>query len=108
MEYIPEKFNLCRVVKGEKMLITNNATISTQRDVVPVAEPAKAILENMDAILKELMGELERIDGAIYSPRPFEEKNEPREECLLETLSRQRDTAQALLGIAIHIREGLW
>ena len=93
------------------MLNYNNATIPTTEDrCVPVErqETAKEILENMDAILKELMGELVRIDEAIYSQRPCEEKNEPRDECLLETLSRQGYTAQALLDIAIHIREGLW
>lgn len=92
------------------MMNYNNATIPTTEAVRVQTETvnAKAILENMDAILKELMGELERIDGAIYSPRPFEEKNEPREECLLETLLRQREVAQSLLDLAIHIREGLW
>ena len=93
------------------MMNYNNATISTTEarcGPVERQETAKGILENMDAILKELMGELVRIDEAIYLPKPFEEKNEPRDECLLETLSRQRDTAQALLRLAIHIREGLW
>lgn len=93
------------------MLITNNATIPTTEDrCVPLErrETAKEILENMDAILKELSGELVRIDNAIYPQRPCEEKNEPQDECLLGTLLRQKDTAQALLGIAIHIREGLW
>lgn len=71
-------------------------------------ESAKTILENMDAILKELANELERIDSAIYSPRPFEEKSEPKDECMLETLNRQRNTAEALLKLAVHIREGLW
>ena len=71
-------------------------------------ESAKTILENMDAILKELANELVRIDSAIYSPRPFEEKSEPKDECMLETLNRQRNTAEALLKLAVHIREGLW
>ena len=35
-------------------------------------ETAKSILENMDAILKELADELRRIDDAIYSPRNVE------------------------------------
>lgn len=71
-------------------------------------ESAKTILENMDAILKELGSELVRIDSAIYSPRPFEERSEPKDECMLETLNRQRNTAEALLKLAVHIREGLW
>lgn len=85
----------------------------TNMRAVPCAEmqkpeSAKTILENMDAILKELANELERIDSAIYSPRPFEEKSEPKDECMLGTLNRQRDTAQGLLKLAVHIREGLW
>ena len=71
-------------------------------------EPAKTILENMDAILNELKNELERIDSAIYSPKPFEEKSEPKDECMLETLNRQRNMAEGLLKLAVHIREGLW
>jgi len=71
-------------------------------------EPAKTILENMDAILKELGNELERIDSAIYSPKPFEDRTDPVDECMLGTLNRQRNTAEALLKLAVHIREGLW
>lgn len=71
-------------------------------------EPAKVILENMDAILKELKSELERIDSAIYSSEPLEKISEPKDECILVTINRQRDTAEALLKIAVHIREGLW
>lgn len=85
---------------------------------IPTCEPgdgkpetAKAILEEMDAILKELSGELRRIDDAIYSPRNVgsaDDSNEPKQECFLGTLSRQRLVADALLHLAIHIREGLW
>lgn len=71
-------------------------------------EPAKAILENMDAILKELASELVRIDSAIYSPKPCEERPEPQNECMLGMLNRQRNTAEGLLKLAVHIREGLW
>ena len=72
-------------------------------------EPAKAILDNMDAILNELGQELVRIDSAIYSPRVAEERERnPADECLLGTLNRQRATAQKLLDLTIHIREGLW
>lgn len=74
-------------------------------------ETAKSILENMDTILKELFAELRRIDDAIYSPRNVEggtDLNESKQECFLGTLDRQRDVAEALLHLAIHIREGLW
>lgn len=76
---------------------------------LPKTEPAKVILENMDAILNELGQELVRIDSAIYSPRVAEERErDPADECLLGTLNRQRATAQKLLDLTIHIREGLW
>lgn len=71
-------------------------------------ESAKTILEDMDAILKELGNELVLIDSAIYSPRPAEERSEPKDECMLGMLNRQRNTAEALLKLAVHIREGLW
>ena len=72
-------------------------------------ETAKAILENMDAILKELFNELRRIDDAIYSPKNVgEDANEPKQECFLVTLNRQRNVAESLLHLAVHIREGLW
>ena len=79
------------------------------RDTKP--ETAKAILEEMDAILKELSNELRRIDDAIYSPKNVgngEDSNEPTQECFLKTLSQQRNVAEALLKLAVHIREGLW
>lgn len=76
-------------------------------------ETAKAILEEMDAVLKELFNELRRIDDAIYSPKYSPENvgenaNEPKQECFLGTLDRQRNTVGALLHLAVHIREGLW
>ena len=71
-------------------------------------ESAKTILENMDAMLKEVANELVRIDSAIQSPRPFEERSEPKDECMLGTLNRQFDMAEGLLKLAVHIREGLW
>lgn len=84
-------------------------TTCEPRDMKP--ETAKSILENMDAILKELSCELRRIDDAIYSPRNVGENandsNEPKQECFLGTLDRQRNVAEALLHIAVHIREGL-
>lgn len=84
--------------------------MTTMNPCVDLAKPesAKTILENMDAILKELGGELERIESAIYSPQPFEDRTESKDDCMLETLNRQRNTAGALLKLAVHIREGLW
>lgn len=72
---------------------------------------AKSILEDMDVILKELSDELLKIDAAIYSSKNVENSkvlNEPKQECFLGTLSRQRYAAETLLHLAIHIREGLW
>lgn len=72
-------------------------------------ESAKSILENMDAILDELGTELRKIDDAIYSPSNAGcDVNEPRDACLLDTLNRQRNLAESLLKIVVHIREGLW
>ena len=91
--------------------MTNYGEMTTcePRDTKP--ETAKCILENMDAILKELSNELRRIDDAIYSPKNVgngEDSNEPKQECFLAILNRQRNVAEALLHLAIHIREGLW
>lgn len=92
--------------EGIKM---NKSGEMTTCDGLSSTEPAKEMLENMDVILTELGQELVRIDSAIYSPRVAEErKNDPVNECLLGTLNRQRATAQKLLDLAIHIREGLW
>ena len=67
------------------------------------------ILENMDAILNEMENQLGLIDAAIYSPKPKNgEVKEPMDECMLATLNRQRNKAEAILKTAIHIREGLW
>lgn len=94
------------------MLNFENCAIPTSNGVeIPVNEPretAKSILENMDAILKELSAELRRIENAIYAPKPIEDAKEAPDECLLETLNRQRNTAEQLLKLAVHIREGLW
>lgn len=91
------------------MMNLNYGEVATCEPENAKTETAKSILENMDAILKELFAELRRIDDAIYSPRNVEENaNEPKQDCFLVTLDRQRNTAQALLALAIHIREGLW
>lgn len=86
----------------------NEMTTMNPHECMGKAEPAKAILENMDVILKDLGSELVRIESAIYSPMPCEERSEPRDECILETLNRQRNKAVDLLNLAVHIREGLW
>lgn len=71
--------------------------------------PAKAILEDMDAILKELGNELRQIEDAIYSPsNDGRDPNEPQDNSLLQTLGRQRNLAENLLKTAAHIRDGLW
>lgn len=75
----------------------------------PKAETVKSILENMDTILKEMGTELRHIEGAIYSPSNDGcDANEPRDECLLGMLNRQRNLMGSLLKIVRHIREGLW
>ena len=71
-------------------------------------ESAKTILEYMDAILEDLESELTKIDSAIYSPKPADTTNAPKDECMLGTLNRQRKMAEGLLNLAVHIREGLW
>ena len=77
-------------------------------DSLAKPESAKTILENMDAILKELENELTIIESYIYSPKPLEVSCEPNDECMLGTLNRQRNIAEGLLKLAVHIREGLW
>ena len=71
-------------------------------------EPAKAMLENTDALLKELASELDHIEFAIFGKeRPMETK-ETCDTSMLETLNRQKNVAETCLRTAIHIREGLW
>jgi len=93
------------------MMNLNYGEVATCEPGDTKTETAKSILENMDAILKELFGELRRIDDAIYSPKNDEigpDLKDPKQECFLGTLDRQRNTAEALLHLAVHIREGLW
>ena len=80
----------------------------TERSEIKI-EPVKSILKNIDAINKELANELRMIEDAIYSKEPIvEDANEPVDDSLLNTLNRQRNTAENLLKKAVHIREGLW
>lgn len=89
--------------------IGTSETTMNPAEAPRTVEPAKAILENMDEILKELGSELNRIDTAIFSPKLTDKDNrEPMDECLLGMLNRQRNTAEELLHLAMHIREGLW
>ena len=90
------------------MLNFENCSVPTTNGVNEPRETAKSILENMDAILKELSEELRRIDDAIYAPSPLEDAKDASDECLLETLNRQRNMAGRLLKTAVHIRDGLW
>lgn len=88
-------------------MVTCEMPTCEPRDTKP--ETAKSVLEEMDGILKELYDELRRIDDAIYSPKNVgENANEPKQECFLGTLNRQRGVAKASLDLAVHIREGLW
>lgn len=90
------------------MLNFENCSVPTTNGVNVPRETAKSILENMDAILKELSAELRRIDDAIYAPTPLEDAKETADDCMLDTLNRQRNMAEQLLKTAVHIREGLW
>ena len=74
-------------------------------------ETVKSILESMEDVLKELYNQLRMIDDAIYSPKNGENSkalDDPKQECLLGTLTRQRNIADAVLHLAVHIREGMW
>ena len=87
--------------------VGDNKLIMSQRN--ESREPVKEILANIDAIHKELANELHMIEDAIYGKEPIVEGvNELVDDCLLGTLNRQRNTAEGLLKIAVHIREGLW
>lgn len=85
-----------------------NAIMSEEPKVM-TKENAKLILENMDAILNELDNTLSSIETALFSPKPSnKDGREPLDECILGTLNRQRNHAEEILKIAMHIREGLW
>lgn len=91
------------------MLNFENALISPEGEKEIKAEPVKSILDSTDAILTELGNVLRQIEEAIYSPRTDgTAENMPHDECLLDTLNRQRNTAKELLKTAMHIKEGLW
>lgn len=78
----------------------------------PKVEPAMSILEEMDAILRELGKELGEINDAVYSLSNADSMRVVDGTqgacCLLGTLTRQRTVAKSLLDTARHIREGLW
>lgn len=72
-------------------------------------ESAKSIMENMDEILNELENHLSSIEAAVFGPELREnDGREPQDDCMLSLLNRQRNKAERLLKIAVHIREGLW
>lgn len=92
------------------MLNFENAVCEGNGNIpVEKRETAKMILENMDAILNEIENQLWLIDAGICNPKQKNgEVKEPVDGCMLDTLQRQRNKAEEILKIAIHIREGLW
>lgn len=71
-------------------------------------ESAKTILQNTDEYLEALGQVLLGIENAIFEPQPQAKEPEEADRSLLSTLRRQRATVEELLGIAEHIRRGLW
>ncbi len=97
-------------IEGSKnMMYVNETTCEPQERAIPT-ENAKVLLENTDAILHELDDLTRAIESGIFSPLPcgVEENREPRDECMLGTLNRQRHKTEEILKRVIHIREGLW
>ena len=72
-------------------------------------ETVKSILENNDAIQKELMNVIGSIDEAIYGTRTNAnmEKEAP-DISLLDTLKRQRNYNERILKAIVRIKEALW
>ena len=73
-------------------------------------ETAKNIIENTGAILGELANTLNMVESALLSPRvnTQEPVQNPRDLCLYEMLSAQRNLAEDILHTAARIREVLW
>jgi len=76
-------------------------------------ETAKDIILNLAAILTEIKNQVDSIESAIYG-KILAETNagDGMEESpfppMLMLLRQQRDFAEDILKIVIHIREGLW
>ena len=83
----------------------------TMSDLCMVAnETAKDIILNLAAILAEIKTQVDSIESALYGKR-LEETNTVdgmEEPPMLVLLRQQRDFAEGILKIIIHIREGLW
>lgn len=90
------------------MLDLTNAEIRS----VEEKQTAKELLENMGAILGEMVNEVAMISDAVYRGENLVEKepaNEPRATPPMVVIMRdQRDTAECLLKEIIKIREALW
>jgi len=77
-------------------------------------ETAKALLENMGAILREMGDEVAMISDAVYRGGKNVEKgqalnDEPRAmPPMIVTMKLQIDTANLLLKEIVKIREALW
>ena len=86
-------------------LNTENCQINEQR------ETAKMILENIDAIQKEAGTVLERVFSSISGERRDDALIVDQgngDKSMMDTLRRQRATAERILKIATEIREVLW
>lgn len=95
--------------KGEPMSEMMYTSTMNEPSCVVKQESAKVILTNTDEILRELENQLEAIESAIFSPSPKDsDGRDPQDECMLTILNIQRNMAERLLKIAVHIREGLW
>lgn len=76
-------------------------------------ETAKDIILNLAAILTEIKNQVDSIESAIYGKKVTETNaGDGEEECpmppMLILLREQRDFAEGILKIIMHIREGLW
>ena len=75
-------------------------------------ETAKELLEQMDAILKELNNEVRMISEAVYRDADCtnirEELDEPKMPPMIVIMEEQRDMAEEILKEVFKIRESLW
>lgn len=76
-------------------------------------ETVKDIILNLAAILTEIKSQVDSIESALYGKRLAETNaGDGMEEVpfppMLMLLRQQRDFAEDILKIIIHIREGLW
>ena len=88
-------------------LNTENCKINEPRETV------KMVLNNTDEILKETRMNLENVFESISGERGDVAKTPCADQdngdiSMMDTLRRQRATAERILKIAIEIREALW